>query len=148
LVGQAFSYDANGNLLSDSQRSYSWDAENRLTAIGYAAQPGIPPGKLTSFAYDGLGRRSAITTTVSGRASTTYYLWCGSQLCQAVNPSGSVARSYFAEGETVAAPATGLYYGPDRLGSVRDVAAFGSRPAPGRRRDGNAMDKSATVTLG
>jgi YD repeat-containing protein len=122
---QTFSYDANGNLLSDGQRSYSWDAENRLAAIGYAAQP----GKQTSFAYDGLGRRSAVTTTVSGTASTTYYLWCGSQLCQAVNPNGTVARSYFAEGETVAAPATGLYYGPDRLGSARYVAAFSGPPA-------------------
>jgi RHS repeat-associated protein len=122
FAGQAFSYDANGNLTSDGQRSYAWDAENRLVAIGYAAQP----GKQTSFAYDGLGRRSAITTTVSGTASTTYYLWCGSQLCQAVNPSGTVARSYFAEGEAVVVPppaTAALYYGPDRLGSVRDVAA-------------------------
>jgi hypothetical protein len=30
LSGQPFSYDANGNLLSDGQRSYSWDGEDRL----------------------------------------------------------------------------------------------------------------------
>jgi len=118
LAGQPFTYDANGNLASDGQRNYAWDAENRLAAITYAAQP----GKQTSFAYDGLGRRTAITTTLSGSPATTFYLWCGSRLCQAVDSNGTVARSYFDEGEVVAAAGTELYYGPDRLGSVRDVA--------------------------
>jgi RHS repeat-associated protein len=126
LAGQPFAYDANGNLASDGQRNYSWDAENRLAVISYAAQP----GKQTSFAYDGLGRRAAITTTVSGSAATTWYQWCGSRLCQAVNPNGAVARSYYDEGELVAASATQLYYGPNRLGSVRDVAVGGSSAAP------------------
>jgi hypothetical protein len=30
LSGQALTFDANGNLLSDGQRNYSWDAENPL----------------------------------------------------------------------------------------------------------------------
>jgi YD repeat-containing protein len=44
------SYDADGNLLSDGQRNYAWDAENRLVGISYPGQP----GKATAFAYDGL----------------------------------------------------------------------------------------------
>lgn len=47
LSGQALTYDANGNLLSDGTRTYSWDAENRLIGISYPGQP----GKQTSFAY-------------------------------------------------------------------------------------------------
>jgi YD repeat-containing protein len=35
LSGQALGYDANGNLTSDGQRTYSWDAENRLVGIAY-----------------------------------------------------------------------------------------------------------------
>jgi len=58
---------------------------------------------------------------VSGIPATTCYLWCGQRLCQAVNPNGAVARSYYDEGEAVGG--TQLYYGPDRLGSVREAAA-------------------------
>jgi uncharacterized protein RhaS with RHS repeats len=38
-------FDANGNLTSDGQRTYAWDAENRLVGIGY---PGVS-GKATAF---------------------------------------------------------------------------------------------------
>ena len=44
-------YDANGNLTNDGLRSYSYDAENELTAVQVAGQ------WLSAFAYDGLGRR-------------------------------------------------------------------------------------------
>jgi hypothetical protein len=39
VSGQALSFDAVGNLLSDGQRTYSWDAENRLISIGYPGRP-------------------------------------------------------------------------------------------------------------
>jgi YD repeat-containing protein len=58
LSGQALSFDANGNLLSDGQRNYAWDAENRLVGITYPAQS----GKQTAFVYDGLSRRTAIAS--------------------------------------------------------------------------------------
>ncbi len=118
LSGQAFTYDANGNLLSDGQRTYSWDAENRLVSIAYPAQP----GKQTAFAYDGLSRRTAISSTPAGGGSavTISYLWCGSRPCQARNASNAVSRSYYAEGELVpGTPAQSYYYGPDQLGSTR-----------------------------
>ncbi len=51
LSGQALTYDALGNLTSDGQRTYAWDAENRLVLITYPGQP----GKQTAFTYDGLG---------------------------------------------------------------------------------------------
>jgi YD repeat-containing protein len=119
LAGQPFVYDANGNLVSDGPRNYAWDAENRLVGITYVAQP----NKLTTFAYDGLDRRTAITTTVSGTPSTSYYLWCGSRICQARAANDTVARLYYDEGEIIPVSSARLYYGPDQLGSVRDVHA-------------------------
>ena len=50
LSGQALTFDADGNLLSDGQRNYTWDAENRLVGIAYPGQA----GKATTFSYDGL----------------------------------------------------------------------------------------------
>ncbi|MGH6779298.1 MAG: RHS repeat-associated core domain-containing protein, partial [Bradyrhizobium sp.] len=96
LSGQALSFDADGNLLSDGQRNYSWDAENRLIGISYPGQP----GKQAAFAYDGLSRRTTITSTpAGGGATTTSYLWCGSRICQARDASNHVTREYYAEGE-------------------------------------------------
>ena len=99
-----FSYDANGNLVSDDQHTYSWDAENRLIGIGYKAQP----SKKTALTYDGLGRRTAITTTNGSTASQTRYLWCGEALCQARNANDAVTRRYFSEGEEIPAAGTQL----------------------------------------
>jgi YD repeat-containing protein len=105
LSGQALTYDADGNLLSDGTRNYAWDAENRLVAITY---PGSP-GEETSFAYDGLGRRTSITS-IAG--ATTSYLWCGSRLCQARNAGGATTKEYYAEGEYApGSPPQPTYYG-------------------------------------
>jgi RHS repeat-associated protein len=120
LSGQALTYDANGNLTSDGQRTYSWDAENRLVGITY---PGVS-GKATAFTYDGLGRRTAITSTPAGggSATATGYLWCRDSICQARDSSNTPIRSYYDEGEYLpGTPAQALYYGIDQIGSVRRV---------------------------
>ncbi len=114
--GTAFTYDANGNLLQDYARTYAWDAENRLIAIGYIGQPGVT----SRFKYDGLGRRIAIDEANGVTAGETRYAWCGETLCQSRAATDAVQRRYLPEGEAVAG--TGLlYYGTDQLGSVRDV---------------------------
>lgn len=120
VSGQAHSYDANGNLISDGVRSYSWDAENRLIGITYAATP----GKQTQFSYDGLGRRIEIDDTPAGGGTptTAKYVWCGSQLCQARNGAYVTARSYFNEGEfKTTGPNPALFYGVDQIGSIRRI---------------------------
>ncbi len=86
--GQAFQYDANGNLLSDGTRTYEWDAENRLTAINIGAQR-------SQFAYDGLGRRVLITELNNGAvASSRHYIWVEDQIVEetdaTVDPTGTV----------------------------------------------------------
>ncbi|PKR89714.1 hypothetical protein CXZ10_07390 [Pleomorphomonas diazotrophica] len=122
LSGQAFTYDANGNLTSDGTRNYTWDADNRLIGIAYPTTP----GKATSFAYDGLGRRTTISHTPAGggAAVATTYVWCGDRPCQARDASNQPQRAYYTEGERLlgGSPAS-LFYGVDQLGSVRRVFA-------------------------
>jgi RHS repeat-associated protein len=121
--GQSYVYDANGNVIDDGVRTYKWDAENRLINVVLKAQP----SRITTFRYDGLGRRIAMV--VNG--TETRYLWCGDTLCQARTATDVVARRYFTQGEVVPASSTLLYYSQDHLGSVRDVLAVqnGSRVA-------------------
>jgi RHS repeat-associated protein len=114
----AYVYDKNGNVLNDGQRTYSWDAENRLLSAESKAQP----LQKTTFRYDGLGRRTAIETT-SGMTTETRYLWCGAQVCQARTSADTVERRYYGEGEYRNLSGTSLYYAEDQLGSVRDVLA-------------------------
>lgn len=63
--GAAITYDANGNMLSDGTRTYTWDSRNRLISIAGPVA--------ASFQYDALGRR--IQKTVGG--TTTAYLYDG-----------------------------------------------------------------------
>lgn len=142
---QPYSYDADGNLLSDGTRTYTWDAENRLVGIAY---PGSA-GKATAFTYDGLGRRVQITDTPAGGGTpvTTNYIWCGSGPCQARNSSNAVIRSYYAEGEFVpGSPGTPYYYAPDQLGSVRRVFSAASSPSYDYDSYGNPLQTTATLT--
>ena len=108
-------YDANGNLLDDGKRTYSWDAESRLVSVASKTQA----GKVTLFRYDGLDRRIAIVTN----GNEIRYLWCSAQLCEARSSADAVTRRYFDQGELISATGTQLYYAQDQLGSVRDVVA-------------------------
>lgn len=49
--GVTFSYDANGNLLDDAERMYTWDYDNKPVKIW------TKEGALTEMAYDGNGQR-------------------------------------------------------------------------------------------
>lgn len=146
LSGQGLAYDANGNLLSDGPRTYSWDAENRLIGISYPGQP----GKATSFAYDGLGRCYQTSSMPAGGGTpvVTSYVWCDDAICQSRDGSGAVARAYYAEGEYVpGATPQRLFYGIDQIGSVRQVfASTTSAPAYDYDPYGNPLPGTAPVT--
>lgn len=76
-----FTYDQNGNLLSDGTNAYTWDAKNRLIAINGVVSAG--------FRYDPLGRR--VSKTVNG--VTTNFVYDGAnvvQELQAQSPSASL----------------------------------------------------------
>jgi len=67
--GQNLSYDQDGNLTAHGTQTYTFDDRNHLSATS---------GGTSSFAYDGLGRRSG--KTVSG--FTTRYLYDGANVVQ------------------------------------------------------------------
>ena len=120
--GQPFVYDTAGNLTDDGQRTYVWDAEQRLIRIGYTGYTGT--NKSTEFRYDGLGRRIAVREySGTPNYTETRYLWCGERICQARNGSDTVIRRYYDEGEQLvtANGNTSYYYAQDHLGSVRDL---------------------------
>lgn len=116
LSGQIFTYDANGNLLTDETRTYSWDAENRLIGINFANKP----DRHVTYRYDGIGRRIAIGDGSGDSAAARKFVWCGSKLCQARDENYAVERSYHEEGEAAASEGD-LYYGRDQIGSVRRI---------------------------
>ncbi len=66
VSNREFTYDANGNTLSDGQRTYEWDTLNQLVAINYT---GSTPARRTEFAYNAAGQRVRITERVA--TSTT-----------------------------------------------------------------------------
>jgi YD repeat-containing protein len=78
----SYSYDANGNTLSDtSGRQYTWDFENRLIQ---AAAPGTNGGT-TTFKYDPFGRR----IQKSGPLGTTNYLYDWETIIDGVDSTGA-----------------------------------------------------------
>jgi RHS repeat-associated protein len=114
-IAQApYKWDKNGNRIEDESKTYQWDAENRLVAIGYKQDP----SRRTEFRYDGLGRRIAIIETNATETTETRYRWCGSVVCQ--SKTKQTQAYYYAAGSY--RPGKGKsYYSRDHLGSVRDV---------------------------
>jgi RHS repeat-associated protein len=109
-----WSFDAAGNRTQDGARIYTWDAENRLTGIQR-----LSDGHLSSFAYDGLGRRVVNTEQAAGGlATTTRYAWCPDDTipcASSINAAGEIL--YETQGEYGGSPSA-LYYARDHLGSV------------------------------
>jgi RHS repeat-associated protein len=82
VAGTSFSYDANGNLTSDGQTSYTYDTENRLLSASGAHS--------ATLTYDPLGRLFQI---VSG-STTTQFLYDGDELVAEYNGAGALLRRY------------------------------------------------------
>jgi RHS repeat-associated protein len=124
INAQALSYDANGNLAGDGERTYVWNARNQLAQIKNAAGAVV-----ASFGYDALGRRHS--KTVDGVASG--YLYDGANIAQdliGVNASNANAANVranylsggvdevFAQWSGSGAGAKTITYLSDALGSV------------------------------
>ena len=67
MNGALFSYDLNGNLISDGVFSYEYDEENQLRSV-------VGNGITVSYDYDPLGRRHSKAVSSGG---TTKYIWDG-----------------------------------------------------------------------
>ncbi|MEJ2559558.1 MAG: RHS repeat-associated core domain-containing protein [Anaerolineae bacterium] len=110
-----YTWDANGNLLSDGVRTFTYDAANRLTSV--------TSGTLTTtFEYDGLGNR--VAQTVDG-VTTEYVLDVAGGLPEVIvaTTGGASTRYVQVQGQILAQYESGawVYILPDHLGSVRQV---------------------------
>ncbi len=75
-------YDNNGNLLSDGEKTYIWDARNRLVGM-------TGPDLTASFRYDALGRR--VSKTIND--ITTQYQYDANDIVAEIN-GGVVTATY------------------------------------------------------
>jgi RHS repeat-associated protein len=60
---ETFTYDADGNLLSDGRWNYTWDGENRLTKVESLTTGPTGSKRKVVWEYDGQGRRVRQTTS-------------------------------------------------------------------------------------
>jgi RHS repeat-associated protein len=119
--GKTFTYDLVGNMISDGTKTYTWDAENRVTKILYA------DNSSTEFAYDAKSQRVKTLEKDSAGTITSEkrFIWCGgNQPAEERDSSNTVTIRYFSQGEQVLrsiAPADKLFYAKDHLDSVREL---------------------------
>jgi len=60
---ETFTYDADGNLLSDGRWNYTWDAKNRLIRVQSRSDTPQASWRRVEWTYDTLGRRIRQTTS-------------------------------------------------------------------------------------
>lgn len=78
-----FTYDLNGNVRTDGVNTFTYDTENRLTAVS---------GNYTaSLVYDPMGR---LYQTSGGAPGTTKFLYDGSDLVAEYDGAGNIIRRY------------------------------------------------------
>jgi RHS repeat-associated protein len=113
----SFSYDANGNLISDGSTTYVYDVENRLVSAAGAHN--------AALRYDPLGRLYEI----SGGALTLRQLYDGDALVDEYGTEGILHHRYV-HGSNAGADDPLVWYGyatmfwlhPDRQGSIFAIA--------------------------
>ena len=113
-ASRTFTYDNNGNTLSDGIRTFTWDAKNRLKTVTKA-------GVTWKWDYDYRDRR---VKEYQNDVLTKYFIWSGNQIIQERNASNVITRTHYKGGFIDGAtPATGTNYQTltDHLGNVREV---------------------------
>ncbi len=135
--GIAYTWDANGNLLSDGVNAYTYDLANRLTAFSDGTNT-------YTYTYNGLGDRLQQTTN---NETTTY----------AVDIAGGLTQVLSDGANTYLYPSTGSgrisqqhdsateYYLADALGSVRQLTDSNGEVVLVRAYDpyGNLVENNA-----
>jgi RHS repeat-associated protein len=109
--GVNYSWDANGNLLSDGTNTYTYDSANRLTAI--SGPPSETSQQSATYAYNGLGDRLAqngVQYTLDLNAGLTQVLADGTN------------TYLYGNGRISQTDISTEYFLGDALGSVRQLA--------------------------
>jgi hypothetical protein len=89
---QRFTWDLNGNMTSDGQRSSTWNEENKLVAIESVAP--LYERKRSEFAYDAQSRRigkvdySGWTNGAYSISNTVQFIYDGWNLIQETSTAG------------------------------------------------------------
>ena len=86
-------------LTNDGRWSYTWDAENRLTAMTSLSSAPAGSKRKVDFAYDAKGRRiQKIVSTWNGSSyvaqSTNRFVYDGWNLIAILNPQSSILQSF------------------------------------------------------
>lgn len=124
-VARNFGYDDNGNQasvtgytaagLTIADRTYEWDAENRLVSINYTGTT-----KKTKFTYDGTGRWVKLVEEDNGATtSEKRFVWDGLEIVEERDQNNAITRRYFGGGERRGS--TDYFYSRDHLGNIREV---------------------------
>jgi RHS repeat-associated protein len=115
---ESYTYDADGNMLSDGWWSYTWDGENRLTSMtALASVPATGKRKL-EFAYDYMGRRVQkkvyswnVGTSAYQLSSTVKFIYDGWNVVAEIDGNNALIRSYV--------------WGQDLSGSMQGAGGIG-----------------------
>jgi YD repeat-containing protein len=110
--GTSYTFDANGNLLSDGVNSYGYDSANRLTSVN------SNQSSVVSYGYNGLGDRLRQSV---GNNTTNYTLDLNAGLTQVLN-DGTNTYLYGNGRISQIAGGTAQYFLGDALGSVRQLS--------------------------
>jgi len=110
-----YTYDVDGNLLTDGRWNYAWDAENRLVAM-VANSTNVGPQQKLAFEYDAQGRRihKQVWGNTAGSGSPTNdvkFLYEGWNVLATLGSSSSVLQS--------------CLWGTDVSGSIQSAGGIG-----------------------
>ncbi|CAM2982059.1 LamG-like jellyroll fold domain-containing protein [Rariglobus hedericola] len=118
-VVESYTYDDDGNLLTDGRWGYSWDAENRLVAME-SVEPYLPRTRL-EFSYDWQGRRiSKCVKTWNASLST----WNEAKDIRFLYDGWNLIGEYSAGSSTLALIST-YVWGLDISGSTQGAGGVG-----------------------
>ncbi len=120
-----YTYDADGNLLSDGRWNYTWDAENRLLSM--TSLSGAPSGSQLqlNFTYDYQGRRIQKQVSTNNGSSyigeyTNKYAYDGWNCVATMNPSFTLSNSFLWGSDL-----SGSLQGAGGVGGLIKVAYYG-----------------------
>lgn len=124
MDGVPYTYDNNGNLLSDGTNTYAYDSANRLISV-------IGPSGTVTYAYNGLGDR--LQEKVNG-VTTNFSMDIASNLSQVLD-DGTSTYTYGVDRISQRTGADTEYFLGDALGSVRQLADVGGAISLDRNYD-------------